>query len=402
MMKKKKRLKVALFISEMPNWNILPGIMKWIRRNNPWQLYLQTNALGEEQSMRRLKKWGCDGILIIRSESPKACRAAGKAGVPVVEIQPSFVKTSSGHFLKNQSFTRVDDPAIAAMAARHLIDNGFENFAFVGNAKKMQWSENRQNVFSRAIKKAGFSCNIYPSPKSRARDDWALEEGKMRQWLKGLPKPCAIFAANDIRAQQVLDACLSEDIPVPESIAVLGVDNNPFICETTIPPLSSIVLDNAMDQVLDHLNERMLNASTPPKCIPIEPVRVETRISTGHVQRTSDSIVTRALTFIANEAKTRHISVSDVVDAVQCSRRTLEVKFKKTIKHSILNEIRRHQIYHVRELLLNSELSISEIANRTSYMTLNCLADRFKKMFGKTMGEYRNSKMRTPPAAITD
>lgn len=401
-MTKKKHLKVALFISQMPNWNILPDIMKWIRQNSPWQLYLQSDAFGEEQSMLRLTKWGCDGILIIRSESPNACRAAAKTGVPVVEIQPSFLKTNSGHFLTNQSFTRVDDAAIAEMAAQHFISQGYENFAFVGNVKKMQWSENRQRVFTKAIAKSSHHCHIYKEPSRQAREDWALEEPIMQKWLKSLPKPCAIFAANDLRARQVLDACLAEDILVPESVAVLGVDNDPFICETSIPPLSSIVLDNAIPQVLDHLNQRMLNKAVKPRCIPIEPVRIETRASTGYISRSGDTIVAQAQMFIAKQARNGQISVEDVVRAVNCSRRTLETRFKKIVKHTILTEIRRHQINYVRELLMHTDLSVNEISIRTGFMTLNRLENRFKKTFGKTMGEYRNSKMRTPPAAIVD
>lgn len=394
---KKKRLRVALFVAQTPNWDILPSILKWIRHNGPWHLYLQTDSVGEEQRMLRLRKWGCDGILIIRSESPKVCRIAAKAGVPIVEIQPSFVKTDSGHFLRNQSFTRVDDCAVARMAAKHFFSRGFVNFAFVGNVKKMKWSENRKSVFTKEVRKAGYRCHIYPAPPKAATEDWALEEPLMCKWLKELPKPCAIFAANDIRGRQILDACLSEDIPVPESVAVLGVDNNPLICETSIPELSSIVLDNAMPQVLEHLQQRMLDKSVRPRCIPIEPVRIETRASTGYITHASDTIIARALSFIAKEASRGHVSVNDVVDAVRCSRRTLENRFRTSMKHSVLEEIRRHQINHIRELLLHTDLTISEIAARTGFMTRNRLEDRFKRTFGKTMGEYRRAHTPTEP-----
>jgi transcriptional regulator GlxA family with amidase domain len=56
----------------------------------------------------------------------------------------------------------------------------------------------------------------------------------------------------------------------------------------------------------------------------------------------------------------------------------------------------------VRELLMHTDLSVNEISNRTGFMTLNRLENRFKKTFGKPMREYRNSKNSTPPAAVVD
>ena len=43
--------------------------------------------------------------------------------------------------------------------------------------------------------------------------------------------------------RQVADACLMSGIPVPYSVAILGVNNDSTLCDTTLPPLSSIPLD---------------------------------------------------------------------------------------------------------------------------------------------------------------
>ena len=51
------------------------------------------------------------------------------------------------------------------------------------------------------------------------------------------------MAANDARARHVLEACRTAGLPpVPEDVAVLGVDNDEILCELTVPPLSSIEL----------------------------------------------------------------------------------------------------------------------------------------------------------------
>ena len=38
----------------------------------------------------------------------------------------------------------------------------------------------------------------------------------------------------------MLDACAEAGIGVPEEMAVLGVDDDPIICESSVPALSSI------------------------------------------------------------------------------------------------------------------------------------------------------------------
>ena len=51
------------------------------------------------------------------------------------------------------------------------------------------------------------------------------------------------FAHNDARGQQVLDACRRVGLPVPEQVAVLGVDNDEVLCALSPPPMSSIALN---------------------------------------------------------------------------------------------------------------------------------------------------------------
>lgn len=56
----------------------------------------------------------------------------------------------------------------------------------------------------------------------------------------GASSPTAALAAMDARAVLVLDACAEAGIRVPEDLAVMGVDDDPILCESTFPTLSSI------------------------------------------------------------------------------------------------------------------------------------------------------------------
>jgi len=84
------------------------------------------------------------------------------------------------------------------------------------------------------------TCTLYEALTARERKNRATEQLRMQHWLNGLVKPVTLFAAMDGRACQVLDACMSAGISVPQEISVLGVDDDPFICNATFPTLSSI------------------------------------------------------------------------------------------------------------------------------------------------------------------
>ena len=61
----------------------------------------------------------------------------------------------------------------------------------------------------------------------------------MRQNCRG-DNPRYAYAYNDITAAKVLSELHALGVQVPEQAAVIGVDNDPDICENTRPPLSSV------------------------------------------------------------------------------------------------------------------------------------------------------------------
>ncbi len=55
------------------------------------------------------------------------------------------------------------------------------------------------------------------------------------------PKPIGIIAVTDARARQLLQACLTAGIAVPERVALIGIDNDPLTRTLTRVPLSSVI-----------------------------------------------------------------------------------------------------------------------------------------------------------------
>ena len=70
-----------------------------------------------------------------------------------------------------------------------------------------------------------------------------MEGSAIAEWLQSLPRPLAVFACNDVRGRQIIDACGQSGLSVPEEVAVIGVDDDEVICELSNPPLSSVQPD---------------------------------------------------------------------------------------------------------------------------------------------------------------
>ena len=61
------------------------------------------------------------------------------------------------------------------------------------------------------------------------QENWAARRRRLVVELASLPRPAAVFAYNDCVAADVIDACRDCGLRVPEEIAVLGVDDNPYV-----------------------------------------------------------------------------------------------------------------------------------------------------------------------------
>mgnify|MGYP000991831516 FL=1 len=314
------------------------GILRYARLHGPWRLYHMEGRPGE-QRLLDLKRWGCTGIIAGPCSLDEA-RAISRVKVPVVVYEPSDEMRAPRHPLANCPRLMFDSRAVGLYAAHYFLERHYTRFAYVGETHGVYWSRERYDGFKRAVEAAGASCAAYPEPNERERRDWAVEQPRMQAWLKALPKPVALFAAMDGRARQVLDACMAADITVPDEVAVLGVDDDPFICEATFPPLSSIQTNGQQAGFLlaRYLDGLMRHKRMPQKDFRVVPVRVVTRRSTD-ATAIQDKAVARALEFIWSEAADRTIQVPDVVRLLGGSRRFAEIHFKNVVGRTIMEEV---------------------------------------------------------------
>jgi LacI family transcriptional regulator len=134
-------------------------------------------------------------------------------------------------------YVAADEWIGAYQMTEYLIQLGHTQFGFVYGARNHQASHDRFMGFRAALEKHQVPFN----PDWVADGDFSFERGITAgtQLLTKSPRPTAIFASNDESAAGVLIAAHELDIPVPEQLSVVGVDDFP-VAQRTWPPLTTV------------------------------------------------------------------------------------------------------------------------------------------------------------------
>ncbi len=366
---------------------MLRGIIQYVQIYGPWALHMIAGG-ANDQRMPDLKEWRGSGI-IARIPNLWSAEDIVEAQLPTILIDPFDQYLAPGHPLSGCPRVQCNNEAVADLAAQHLLAQNFTHFGFAGDPNNANWSRWRQDQFMRRIQEAGHECAIYPMPALDDPASWVTEKPHMCSWLVNLPKPAAVFAANDSRGRQVLNACLSAGVAVPYEVAVLGVNNDVLICETSMPPLSSIAvnMEQAGYMAAEMLDRLMHKGELPDPYVRYDPDTVVRRASSQRLQ-VKDRLVIKALEFIRINAGL-NIRVSDVAGQAQVSERWLEKLFAQELGRSVVSEIHRVRAETIYNLVTKTALPFATIAERSGFTTSNHLSVIFRNCFGETMSSAR-------------
>lgn len=365
--------KVALLIETSREFgrSFMYGVARYARTHEPWIFYREPGGLN--QNIANIVNWKPDGVM---TRSLKNSEILQKLNIPIIYV----IHAETGD---DFAFPVVatDSEGIARMAAEHFLDRGFRNFAFCG-FDEMAWSRQRCKFFELALQRSGYKPYIYVQPKTASAQRWENEQSHLAEWLKNLPKPIGIMACNDDRGHHIIEACKVYDLKIPEEVAPLGVDNDVLACDLCEPPLSSIALntEKAGYESAELLERLLRGEPMKGQKIIVKPTHVAMRRSTD-VLSIRDLNVSQALAFIRNSCY-KAITVEDVVAASAVSRRVLEKRFRKILNRSVLQEIRRARTDAAARLLIETEMSISQISDKLGYAETAHLSRYFHKEKG--------------------
>ena len=335
-----------------------------------------------------LKKTRVDALIayIPNRKLHKKIRALG---VPVVDVHGRFPHPS-------MPVIESDDQVIVRMAVEFFLNSGFRNLAYCGYPSVF-FSDQREDAF-RAQTRTLSEVFIYaPSGHDAVGEDLyrfekgiATHDAEFSAWLRDLPKPVAILACNDIRGQQVINACREADIRMPEEVAVLGVDDDQIICRLCRPTLSSIEPDV---EKIGHLAAQLIADQLAGKSVAtrylVPPRQVVQRNSTDTVG-SDHPLVVQATRIIRDQNHTK-ASVEQICQATGVSRSTLDKLFMAHLGRTVAEEITRIHLQRGMDLLRHTDLSLAEIARRCGFASATYLCRFFKRSTGQTPIAYRKS-----------
>ena len=273
-----------------------------------------------------------------------------------------------------------DHAEIGRIAAVHFAERGFTNFAWFSSG----WS----NVH--ALRMKGF-------------EDGCPEGTKVLQWkspglaetVAAAPKPIGVLTYDDVDAARLVAACRAAGCAVPQDVAVLGIGNDPFLCDYQETPLSSVEQDLARSAydgaaLLEKLMslapaKRRLAALRKPLLTP--PGDVMARDSSDTLAH-ANPVIRDALVFIH-----AHLGIPlgsrEVAEGIGIARSRLDHLFAAETHHSVGDEIRRQRLYRAKRLLRDPSVPIYLIARACGFCNSAYLTNTFRRETGLTPRAWR-------------
>ena len=358
--------------NESPPFRAIRNSLLPITKERGWAVHSHTAATFADASSL-VKAWNPDGCIVYAAPISGISGKFTSWKKPVVAINSSLSTRGATDITHNSYVTGL-------LAAHELAALNLDNFAFYSHIDAQPWVEKRFESFTKEISKHGRKVLRY-------------KDGNLTEWLTALPKPCGIFAANDIAAGRIASIAFANDIKIPQDVALIACDNNQEICEHAETTISSIRMDfsKCARLTVDALTCKMENRPYTGEKV-YGDIGVAHRASTRLITTRYPALISAVLEYIRLNAFSG-IGVSDVIKHFGASRRTLEYRFRKATGRSILEEIQSVRLDEAKRLAADSSVKLGVIASRLGYSSVNFFERLFKRNTGLSMRDYRISMM---------
>ncbi len=388
-----------------PSWishhrAVFDGILEFMRAHEPWVIETPIDSSGELAPVEIDARWKGDGLIVFRYTEEEAA-AWRKAGIPVVNLSAERL---DGPFPS----VAADNIGGGAEAARHLLTLGLRDFVFAGRAEPFvddgltgmgvprHYSRERAEGFARELADAGFTARVFQlgAPRNGARPLWRRLRDMYAALLRDLPRPCGIFAVDDLLAHGLLQAAEELGWRVPQDLALIGFNDQSHFCHAATPALSSVSYDGEiMGRFAAETLFQLMRGKTPPAAghvrrVPVSGVAV--RESTN-ILAIRDPLVAEAVRLIRTQAATSAPRVGEIAESLHVSVSLLRQRFLDALGVSPKEEVDRARLNIIRHWLTASKFGAGEIAARTGFADASELRRFFRRATGQTPKEFRSN-----------
>lgn len=371
---RKKNIYIALNAAYEHQRGIQRGILRFALAEPTWRLMnvAHEGQLGHE--FRRVEE--IDGVIGNFSDidaEGEALRLVRRRGIrSIVSVSARSVETDVPRVIP-------DDSLVGRQAAEFFLRRRYRHFVYYpgGMDPPHGAAVRRGRAFRERLAQDGFRCleltaeTIFGS---------ALD----------LPKPCAVFVFNTHEARVLLESLLLRDVLVPEEVALLGVDQDPWQQRLSPLPLSSVVLDPEQIgfRAADLLKRMMLGERVPADFEErIPPLRIDAAAST-EAAVCADPFVGRALALIRRDIARLH-SVDDCAALVGASRRKLERRAQAALGKTVHTIMQSARVDYTKRLLQETDLKLADVAAAAGFADGRMLSLTFRRVAGESPSSFR-------------
>ncbi|MCH2154934.1 MAG: substrate-binding domain-containing protein [Opitutales bacterium] len=349
------------------DYSLHRGVVNFAREQN-WHLDLSLL-----KKLELPKNYKADGILCLLTDNEALEAFVKDASLPTVDLSV---------WRSDLPLHRVtaDNYAIGKLGAEHLMQQGHSRFLFYTSVSN-RVSDLRWQGFHETLKQHGLKSRRLVEAND---EDLSLE-------LDATSKPLAVMGNSDLDASEVASICDALELAIPQSVSILGVDNNLLICECQSAPLSSVDFDfeNIGYEGAKRLHE--LIEDTNPESLThrmIEPGGIIVRKSTDALA-VQDTIVREAIAFIQNNLH-RSIGTPEICTALNVARRTLEIRFKAAVQMTIRSLINKLRMERAEQALTQSDVPIEDISAELGFCNAAHFSRSFKAHCGISPSRFRS------------
>lgn len=370
----------VMAVYDLTPWSgrdLFAGTLEEISNKRNWRLH--TTRPGRFFTKRELLDEngdGFDGFIISMPGSDSVMEEIAKSDIPAVLVNITDRRLAAR--TKAISTVWLDNADVGRQAAKHLLEQGvYKSAGFVHDNGIPFYSTERMTAFRHEMKKHNLETSVFP------------DKGDLRSWVRELPKPAAVMTASDMRAADLIISCRKEGIPVPDQIAVIGVDNDVALHKRCGMSISSVVVGlhemgaaavRELDFLFRHPNfgGRLRETLIPASRI---------FIGASSLRSAATSRVAEEALMLIEKNKMKSPSPMEIAEQLGCSRqfadRCLSTVCGKTLSKAI-EDARMTEA----QQRLHDGCSVGNIVKSMNFTSSNQFYRIYKRHFGHTLRQH--------------
>ncbi len=281
----------------------------------------------------------------------------------------------------------VDNAAVVRAAFRELSVGIPPAYAVASFMEPAPWTSRRIALFSALAKKKGLPCFVFQRKRG---ESMSSRDSRFLTWFAGLPPHAAIYGVNDLTARVVARAAVKRGYRFPRDFTLVGTDNDPALCESEAPLLTSIQIDFermgylAASLLAERIEHRPDGNDSIVSVGPMLVVRRESTLGRGR----REPHVLEAVEIIRREA-CDGLTPAKLAARLPGSRSLLDLRFREAMGHSVMDEILHVRLERVFDLLRRLEMPISAISDFSGFGSLRALDKLFRSRLGCSLRGWR-------------